>query len=88
VNSSLRFLIPAGCAAGLFLGFMLGGNITPTAGHMLFIPGVLMIGMFIGFILGARAARNTFDLQTKRDAERAAARAARAARSEKTSESA
>ncbi len=78
MNPTLRFLIPAGVAAGLFLGFMLGGNITPTAGHMLFIPGVLMIGMFMGFILGARAARNSFDLQTKREAERAAARAARA----------
>ncbi len=50
-----------------------------TAGHVLFIPGVLMIGMFLGFILGARAARNQFDLQQKRDAEREAARAARAA---------
>jgi len=51
-----------------------------TAGHVLFIPGALMIGMFLGFILGTRAARNQFDLQQKRDAEREAARAARAAR--------
>ena len=51
-----------------------------TAGHILFIPGALMIGMFLGFILGTRAARNQFDLQQKRDAEREAARAARAAR--------
>jgi len=48
--------------------------------HVIFIPGVLMIGMFLGFILGARAARNQFDLQQKRDAEREAARAARAAK--------
>lgn len=51
-----------------------------TAGHVLFIPGVLMVGMFLGFILGARAARNQFDLQQKREAEREAARAARAAK--------
>ena len=50
-----------------------------TPGHVLFIPGALMIGMFLGFILGARAARNQFDLQHKREAEREAARAARAA---------
>ena len=51
-----------------------------TSGHILFIPGILMIGMFLGFILGTRAARNQFDLQQKRDAEREAAREARAAK--------
>jgi hypothetical protein len=51
-----------------------------TASHIIFIPAVLMVGMFLGFILGARAARNQFDLQQKREAERDAARAARAAR--------
>ena len=51
-----------------------------TSGHILFIPGVMMIGMFLGFIFGTRAARNQFDLQQKRDAEREAARAARAAK--------
>ena len=51
-----------------------------TSSHLLFIPGVLMVGMFLGFILGARAARNQFDLQRKRDEERAAARAARDAK--------
>lgn len=51
-----------------------------TAGHVLFIPGALMVGMFLGFILGTRAARNQFDLQKRRDAEREAARAARAAK--------
>jgi hypothetical protein len=51
-----------------------------TAGHVLFIPGAIMVGMFLGFILGTRAARNQFDLQQKRDAEREAARAARAAK--------
>ena len=51
-----------------------------TSSHILFIPGVLMVGMFVGFILGARAARNQFDLQRKREEEREAARAARAAK--------
>lgn len=51
-----------------------------TSSHVLFIPGVLMVGMFLGFILGTRAARNQFDLQARRDAEREAARAARAAK--------
>ena len=51
-----------------------------TASHIIFIPAVVMVGMFLGFILGARAARNQFDLQQKREAEREAARAARAAK--------
>ena len=51
-----------------------------TSSHILFIPGVLLVGMFLGFILGARAARNQFDLQRKREEEREAARAARAAK--------
>jgi hypothetical protein len=44
---------------------------------------VLLVGMFLGFIFGARAARNQFDLQQKREAEREAARAARAERKAK-----
>ena len=51
-----------------------------TSGHVIFIPGILMIGMFFGFILGTRAARNQYELQQKRDADREAARAARAAK--------
>jgi hypothetical protein len=51
-----------------------------TSGHILFIPGVLMVGMFLGFILGTRAARNQFDLDQKRAADREAAKAARAAK--------
>jgi hypothetical protein len=50
------------------------------AAHILFIPGVLMVGMFLGFIVGVRAARNTADLERKREGERAAAKAARAAK--------
>jgi hypothetical protein len=48
-----------------------------TPEHVLFIPGVLMVGMFLGFIVGTRAARNQFDLQKRRDAEREAAKVAR-----------
>jgi len=48
-----------------------------TPDHVIFIPMVLLAGGFIGFIFGARAARNSFDLERKRDAERVAARAAR-----------
>lgn len=51
-----------------------------TSEHILFIPGILLIGAFLGFIVGTRAAKNQFDLQQKRQAEREAARAARAAK--------
>jgi hypothetical protein len=54
-----------------------------TSEHILFIPGVLLVGMFLGFIFGARAARNQFDLEKKRAAEREQVRAARIARDEK-----
>ena len=57
-----------------------------TSSHIIFIPGVIMIGMFLGFILGARAARNQFDAQRKRDEEREAARAARAAKKAEAAE--
>ena len=51
-----------------------------TSEHIIFIPGVLFIGMFLGFIIGTRAAKNQFDAQQKRQADRDAARAARAAK--------
>ena len=51
-----------------------------TSEHILFIPGILLVGAFLGFILGTRAAKNQFDLQQKRQADRDAARAARAAK--------
>lgn len=57
-----------------------------TSSHILFIPGVLLVGLFLGFILGARAARNQFDLQRRRDEEREAARAARAAKKAQAAE--
>ena len=51
-----------------------------TSGHVIFIPLVLFLGGLIGFIAGARAARNQFDLERRREAERDKARAERAAR--------
>lgn len=52
----------------------------PSSAHLIYIPMMILVGVMIGFILGTRAARNGFDLQRKRDAERAAARAQREAR--------
>ena len=51
-----------------------------TPSHVIYIPMAILLGIFLGFILGARAARNSFDLERKRDEERAAARAAREAK--------
>lgn len=51
-----------------------------TSAHFIFIPGVLLVGIVIGFILGGRAARDAFELERRREEERAAARAAREAR--------
>ncbi|WP_428263767.1 hypothetical protein [Haliangium sp.] len=52
----------------------------PSSAHLIYIPMVLLTGVMVGFILGSRAARNAFDMERKRDAERAAARARREAR--------
>ena len=51
-----------------------------TFGHIFFIPLVAFAGMLVGFIVGARAARNSMDLERRRDAEREKVRAERAAR--------
>jgi hypothetical protein len=51
-----------------------------TSAHVIFIPMMLAVGGLIGFILGARAARNAYDLERRREAEREKARAERAAR--------
>jgi hypothetical protein len=51
-----------------------------TSSHVIFIPMVLAVGAFVGFMLGARAARNAYDLQRRRDEEREKVRAERAAK--------
>jgi hypothetical protein len=48
-----------------------------TTNHVIYIPRVVIVGIFLGFILGARAARNAYDLERRRDEERAAVKAAR-----------
>jgi len=48
-----------------------------TSNHAIYIPMIAICGVFLGFILGARAARNAYDLERKRDEERAIAKAAR-----------
>ena len=42
-----------------------------TAGHFIFIPGVLVVGVVIGWILGSRAARDAFAVELKRQQEKA-----------------
>jgi hypothetical protein len=43
-----------------------------TAGHFIFIPGVLLVGVVVGWILGSRAARDAYAMELKRREERAA----------------
>lgn len=52
----------------------------PSSAHMIYIPMVLLVGAMFGFIFGSRAARNAFDMEQKREVERAEARARRQAR--------
>ena len=54
-----------------------------TSNHVIYIPLVAIVGIFLGFILGARAARNAYDLERKRDEERAVVKAEREARKAK-----
>lgn len=49
----------------------------PSSAHIIYIPAMILVGVMLGFILGSRAARNAFDMERKRDAERAEARARR-----------
>jgi len=43
-----------------------------TAGHFIFIPGVLLVGIVIGWILGGRAARDAYAAELRRREEREA----------------
>jgi len=42
-----------------------------TAGHFIFIPGVLLLGVVIGWILGSRAAKDAYAMELKKREERA-----------------
>lgn len=53
-----------------------------SSAHFIYIPMVLVVGVIIGMFLGGRAARDAFELQKRRDEERAAKRAARKAAAE------
>ena len=41
-----------------------------TAGHFIFIPGVLLVGVVVGWILGSRAARDAYAVELRRREER------------------
>lgn len=49
---------------------------TPTAGHFIYIPVVLLVGVVIGWILGSRAAADAMAMQQKKREERAQRKAA------------
>ena len=37
-----------------------------SAGHFVFIPGVMLVGLVIGWILGSRAARDAYAAELRR----------------------
>jgi len=41
-----------------------------TAGHFIFIPGVLLVGIVLGWILGSRAARDAYAAERRKRGER------------------
>ena len=44
---------------------------TPTAGHFIYIPMVLLLGIVIGWVLGSRAAADAMAMEKRRREERA-----------------
>ncbi|MGE0362171.1 MAG: hypothetical protein AB7H93_11545 [Vicinamibacterales bacterium] len=44
---------------------------TPTAGHFIYIPVVLLVGIVIGWVLGSRAAADAMAMDKRRREERA-----------------
>ena len=44
---------------------------TPTAGHFIYIPVVLLLGIVIGWVLGSRAAADAMAMEKRKREERA-----------------
>jgi len=44
---------------------------TPTAGHFIYIPVILLLGVVVGWVLGSRAAADAMAMEQKKRAERA-----------------
>ena len=49
---------------------------TPTAGHFIYIPVMLLVGVVIGWVLGSRAAADATAMEQRRREERALRKAA------------
>jgi len=50
-----------------------------TSAHFIYIPMVFVVGLIVGIFFGGRAARDAYELQRKREEERAERKARRAA---------
>jgi hypothetical protein len=44
---------------------------TPTAGHFIYIPVVLLLGVVIGWVLGSRAAADAMAMEQRKREDRA-----------------
>ena len=44
---------------------------TPTAGHFIYIPVILLMGIVIGWVLGSRAAADAMAMEQRKREERA-----------------
>ncbi len=44
---------------------------TPTAGHFIYIPVMLLIGVVLGWVLGSRAAADAMAMEQRKREERA-----------------
>jgi hypothetical protein len=51
----------------------------PPSSHFIYIPVVLVLGLVLGFIWGARTTREAFELERRRQEDKARRRAERAA---------
>lgn len=49
---------------------------TPSAGHFIYIPVILLVGVVVGWVLGSRAAADAMAMEQKKREERAHRKAA------------